>query len=142
MNTIRRIWSKFGGMGVLGLSLSLLGVTGCATDHYGYTYGSQADYASRLQAQVQQDQALAINVRDALAASPVYKYSGVGVTAERGRVELHGIVPTEAQRVAAAEIAARVPGVASVDNDLAIGPVPGYPETGAVVPTLPARPPY
>jgi hypothetical protein len=134
MKIITRIWSKIGGLGVLGLSLALLGVTGCATEHHGY--------ASRLQAQVEQNQALAINVRDALAASPVYKYSGVSVTADRGRVELRGTVPTEAQRVAAAEIAARVPGVTSVDNDLTIGPVPAYPETGAVVPTLPARPPY
>ena len=129
MNTTARNWNRVGGIAALGLALSLLGVTGCASARY------------RAEAQAEQDQALAQNVRDALAASPVYKYTGVHVAVDRGTVELKGIVPTEAQKYAAADIAERVPGVARVDNDLSIEPLLGNPETGTFVPP-PPRPPY
>ena len=129
MNTRIANGSRVGCIAAVGLALSFLGMTGCATAHY------------RSEAQAEQDQALALNVRDALAASPVYKYSGVHVAADRGQVKLDGVVPTTAQRDAATDIAQRVPGVASVDNDLVVGPYPGSPAVGATVPP-PARPPY
>ena len=128
MNPLTRSGSRVGFVVALGMALSLLGVTGCASTRY------------RSEAQAQQDQALALTVRDALAASPVYKYSGVHVTADRGKVELDGIVPTLAQKRAAEDIAEQVPGVVRVDNDLSVQPFPGSPEYGATVP--PARPPY
>ncbi len=128
MNTMARKWTRTGGVAGLGLALALLGLTGCASMRY------------RSEAQAEQDQALAQTVRDALASSPVYKYSGVHVTADRGRVELHGVVPTLAQKSAAEQIVQQVPGVLRVDNDLSVQPLAGSPEYGATVP--PPGPPY
>jgi hypothetical protein len=127
MNSIAGNWNRIGATAVLGLAL-LFGVGGCASSR------------NRSAAQSEQDQALAVTVRDALAASPVYKYSGVHVTADSGTVELHGVVLTLAQKQAAGDIARRVPGVAKVENDLSIAPLAGTPDFGATVP--PARPPY
>jgi osmotically-inducible protein OsmY len=122
MNTTARKWTCRGGVAGLGLALALLGVTGCASMRY------------RSEAQAQQDEALAQTARDALAASPVYKYSGVHVTADRGTVVLNGVVPTLAQKDAAKDIVEHVPGVLRVDNDLSVQPLPGSPEFGATVP--------
>ena len=128
-NTTGGHWSWVGAVAAVGLAvLSLLGVTGCASTR------------ARSEAQTEQDQALAQNVSSALAASPVYKYQGVHVTADQGTVELKGIVPTAAQKDAAGDIAKRVPGVARVDNDLSIQPLPGSPEVGATVPPAPPPP--
>ena len=129
MNATTRKWTRMGSVAGLGLALTLLGATGCASTRY------------RAEAQAEQDQALAQTVRDALAASPVYKYSGVHVTADRGTVELNGVVPTLAQKGAAQDIAERVPGVLGVDNNLSVQPLPGSPEFGATVPRPPG-PPY
>ena len=128
MNTTTKSGSRMAAVTALGLGLVLLGVTGCASMRY------------RSEAQAQQNEALAQTVRDALAASPVYKYSGVHITADRGKVRLDGVVPTFAQKRAAEDITEQVPGVARVDNDLSVQPLPGSPEVGATVP--PPRPPY
>ncbi len=130
MKTVAGNWCRIGGLAAVGLALSLLGVTGCASARY------------HSEAQAQQDQALAQNVRDALAASPEYTYSGVHVTADSGKVQLNGIVPTEAQKQAAGDIAERVPGVARVDNDLSVQPLAGSPDVGGGATVPPARPPY
>jgi hypothetical protein len=132
MNITIGNWIRMGSIAAVSLALSLAGLTGCATASY------------RSEAKTEQDQALAINVRDALMASTVYKYPGVRVTANRGRVELKGGVATSEQKHSAAEIAQQVPGVIWVDNDLKVEPMPPYPSVGATVPVIPptARPPY
>jgi osmotically-inducible protein OsmY len=128
MNATAGNWSRLGGVAGLALALALLGTTGCASMRY------------RSEAQAQQDQALAQTVRDALAASPVYKYSDVHVTVDRGTVDLNGVVPTLAQKRAAEVTVEQVPGVLRVDNDLSVQPLPGSPEFGVNVP--PPTPPY
>ena len=129
MNTTVGNWIRMGGMAAVSLALSLIGMTGCSSAPY------------RSEAQVEQDQALALNVRDALVASPVYKYPGVRVTADRGTIELTGIVASTEQKHAAREIAERVPGVLHVDNDLTVEPLPGSPNVGVTIPPT-SRPPY
>ena len=126
LNRILGNRGRVGGMAALGLGLVIVAVTGCATSQY------------RSEAQTEQDRALAQTVTDTLAASTVYKYSGVNVTADGGKVHLNGVVPTLAQKRAAADLAARVPGVVTVDNRLSVQPLPGTPEYGF---TLPRRPP-
>jgi cytidylate kinase len=60
------------------------------------------------------DLSLAAQVRAALAKDPVTKNINAEVTAQAGRLELKGVVFSPALMDAAAEVAKRVPGVASV----------------------------
>lgn len=66
------------------------------------------------------DEAITGDVIAALAASPRVRATEVRVHTERGWVRLNGVVGTLAERTAAEEIAARVPGVLSVENDLVV----------------------
>jgi len=66
------------------------------------------------------DESITGDVIAALAASPRVRATEVRVHTERGWVRLNGVVATLAERDAAEQIAARVPGVVSVENDLVI----------------------
>jgi predicted small secreted protein len=66
------------------------------------------------------DSRMAERVREALAAMADYKYDGVRVTACDGVVQLSGFVNTSAQRISAAESAAKVLGAKSVENQLTV----------------------
>ena len=52
--------------------------------------------------------------------APDYKYDGVKVTAGNGVVQLSGFVNTSAQRNRAGEVASKVVGVKSVENNLTV----------------------
>jgi hypothetical protein len=60
------------------------------------------------------DLSLAAQVRAALATDPTTQHLNIEVTAQAGRVALTGVVFSPAVLEAAAEVAKRVPGVASV----------------------------
>jgi osmotically-inducible protein OsmY len=61
-------------------------------------------------------------VRGALHASFGTAAWKIAVTAQEGFVFLYGDVPTDSVRVHAARIAAAVPGVREVENELAVAP--------------------
>lgn len=63
---------------------------------------------------------LAARVKQALEAEPKVPGGAIDVTASDGRVSLWGAVPTAGQRSRAAQIAAKVDGVKSVDNQLKV----------------------
>lgn len=93
----------------LGLAIAALGLAGCRTN--GYTYTTPQSHA---------DRQLALDVADNLRRAPDTTFPDVAVTAHHGQVLLRGFVPTEAQRVEAGQIAAQVPGVTGVENDLGL----------------------
>jgi osmotically-inducible protein OsmY len=68
------------------------------------------------------DTELAGRVRGALHASFGTAAWKIAVTAQDGFVFLYGDVPTDSVRVHAARIAAAVPGVREVENELAVAP--------------------
>jgi hyperosmotically inducible protein len=74
-------------------------------------YGQSSD-------QIVEDRRTAERVREALAAAPEYKFDGVKVVAGNGVVQLSGFVNTSAQRSRAGEVASKVAGVKSVENNL------------------------
>jgi len=67
------------------------------------------------------DTELAGRVRGALHASFGTAAAEIAVTAQDGFVFLYGDVPTDSVRVKAERIAAAVPGVRAVGNELAVG---------------------
>lgn len=64
--------------------------------------------------------ALSARVRAALRAQPETRGVDVTIESAAGQVALRGIVLEEAERAAAARVAAAVPGVAGVDNQLRV----------------------
>jgi osmotically-inducible protein OsmY len=93
----------------LGALPLMVNVTGCAGDRYHQTTDSRIE-----------DSRTAERVREALAASPEYKFDKVQVAAGNGVVHLSGIVNTSAQRTRAGEIASKVLGVKSVENRITV----------------------
>ena len=63
---------------------------------------------------------LAQQVKQALERDGKIQVAAIDVTAKDGRVSLWGTAPTAGERNRAAEIAAKVQGVASVDNQIKI----------------------
>ena len=70
--------------------------------------------------QALRDRSLAAHARAALLANPTTRPRAIGVTVAGGSVELTGRVETAAERQAAEEAVARIPGVASVRNGLVV----------------------
>ncbi len=95
----------------LSLAVLALGLTGCRTS--AYTHTSTQRHA---------DRQLALDVADNLRRAPDSTFPDVAVSANRGRVELRGYVSSDGLRAEAGQIAAQVPGVTKVDNDLAVRP--------------------
>ena len=87
----------------------VVGLTGCAGDRYSQSTGQSIE-----------DSRTAERVREALAAAPEYKFDGVKVMAGNGVVRLSGFVNTSAQRKTAGEVAGKVVGVKSVENNLTV----------------------
>jgi osmotically-inducible protein OsmY len=87
----------------------VIGLTGCAGDRYNQSTDPRIE-----------DSRTAERVREALAAGADYKYDGVQVTAFKGVVRLSGFVNTSAQRNGAGEVAGKVVGVKSVENNLTV----------------------
>ena len=66
------------------------------------------------------DQSLAAKVKDAIHAQPKLKMMAMDVRVSDGEVTLYGTADSEALRAQAQKIAAGVPGVKSVKNELKI----------------------
>jgi pyruvate/2-oxoglutarate dehydrogenase complex dihydrolipoamide acyltransferase (E2) component len=63
---------------------------------------------------------LAQRVKRALEGEAKIQAAAIDVTAKEGRVSLWGTAPTAAERNRAGEVAAKVQGVASVDNQIKV----------------------
>ncbi len=107
----------------------VVGLTGCAGARPNQSAEPRADdnhtdEHSYIQSADQhiEDSRTAERVRETLAASPDYKYDGVKVIAANGVVQLSGFVNTSAQRISAGEVARKVAGVRSVENNLMVKP--------------------
>ncbi len=105
----------------LGLAASVLGLAGCRTSEYAQT-----------SPQWHADRQLALDVADNLRQAPDSTFPDVAVSAHRRHVRLRGFVANEALRDEAARIAANVPGVTRVENDLTVKPY--APVGGATTP--------
>jgi osmotically-inducible protein OsmY len=95
----------------LALSLpALLTVTGCSSgSRYKRSTGEYID-----------DRTLSSSVKSALHDNAEYKFGDVDVTTYRGTVQLNGFVDTSDQKGAAGDIASKVQGVKSVQNNISI----------------------
>ena len=100
---------------------------GCASDrrnqsagHHNYENRVAEPGDNQITDQRVEDNRTAERVREALAAGPQYKFDGVQVAASNGVVQLSGFVNTTAQRTRAGEVAEKVVGVKSVENNLTI----------------------
>ena len=87
----------------------IIGLTGCV----GVRHNQSTD-------QRVEDSRTAERVREALAAGADYKYDGVKVIAGNGVVQLSGCVNTSVQRNSAGEVASKVVGVKSIENQLTV----------------------
>jgi hyperosmotically inducible protein len=85
----------------------MVSLTGCVGDRYNQSTDPRIE-----------DSRTAERVREALAATPQYKFDGVQVAASNSAVRLSGFVNTKAQRTRAGEVASKVVGVKSVENNL------------------------
>jgi hyperosmotically inducible protein len=90
-------------------TLSLVGLTGCAGDHYSQSTGEHID-----------DRATSSRVKSALGANPEYKFAEVNVATFKGRVQLSGFVNAKAQKSTAGDIAKDVEGVKEVANNITV----------------------
>ncbi len=98
-------------LGTSALVALALGVAGCRT-------------GGRPAGQAINDKMTGYNVDHALDRDPVLKFPDVKVNVYNGTAQLTGFVNTDEQRTRAAEIAAGVPGVRQVLNEIAIAPQP------------------
>ena len=105
----------------------IVGLMGCASDRFKQSTGhrnndnreAEPGY-NQITDQRVEDSRTAERVREALAAAPQYKFDGIGVAAGNGVVQLSGFVNTSAQKNRAGEIASKVAGVKSVENNVTV----------------------
>jgi len=83
-------------------------MVGCASD----------DPHKRTAGEYIDDQTLHVRVKKALSDNHEYKFGDVNVTSYRGVVQLSGFVNTPEQKRVAGEIAQRVQGARSVENNI------------------------
>ena len=98
-------------------------------------YGKDSD---RTTGRVIDDRNISSRVTSVLDESPVYKFSNVRVTTYKGVVQLSGFVIKDEQKIEAAELARRVPGVTEVINNISLAPM-ASPVEPAVRPARNAR---
>jgi osmotically-inducible protein OsmY len=96
---------------VLTLSTAVLfgGLTGCAGDRHRQSTGERVD-----------DSADSSRVRQALSADTEYKYGSVEVHTFKGVVQLSGFVNSRDQKNRAGDLARRVGGIRSVENNITV----------------------
>ena len=75
------------------------------------------------------DTMTAHNVKSALSHDQMYKFNDVDAKVYNGTAQLTGFVDSEQQRQRAAQIAATVPGVTQVLNEITTKPTPTGPAT-------------
>ena len=105
----------------------MVGLTGCASDRHTLMTSQQMEYnrmeehgVSQSTEQRIEESRTAERVREALAAGADYRYDGVKVIAFDGGIQLSGFVKTSAQKHSAGEVASKVAGVKSVENNLTV----------------------
>ena len=98
-------------MGLAGLLALGIAATGCHS-------------TGRSTGQAINDTMIQHNVNSALSGDAVLKYPDVKVNVNNGTAQLTGFVDTDQQRARAAEIAAGVPGVTQVINEITLKPTP------------------
>ena len=94
---------------------AIIGLTGCESYH------SRAS-GDRTEGRMVDDHHISAQVRADLRDEPVYKFGDVDVKTFNGVVQLSGFVNTDEQKRRAGEIAQSVPGVAQVQNAIALKP--------------------
>ncbi|MEJ7931152.1 BON domain-containing protein [Ramlibacter sp. AN1015] len=95
--------------------LGLAGLAGCAN-----TGGGSQPQADRTIGQAVDDVAIVTRMKAALAADPDLAATKINVDSQRGAVRLKGEVKNMALRRKAEDLARRMDGVRSVDNQLII----------------------
>lgn len=93
---------------VLGLG-TVAFTTGCTSTSTGKSTGEYID-----------DAGITTRVKAAFLRDPMVSFMDVGVDTFKGTVQLNGFVDTAEQRSRAEQIAASVPGVVSVQNQLTV----------------------
>ncbi len=88
--------------------------SGCAVAGHRESAGQYAD-----------DKSIKARLKTDLYRDPVVKGTEVQINVLRGNVQLSGFVDNEQQKMRAGQIAASVPGVQSVHNDLIVGAASG-----------------
>src|SRR6185436_2056092 len=83
-------------------------------------YGKDSD---RTTGRVIDDRNVTSRVTSVLDDSPVYKFPNVRVSTYNGVVQLSGFVIKDEQKIEAAELARRVPGVTEVINNISLAPM-------------------
>ena len=86
----------------------------------GLLSGCAGSADSRSTGQYVDDKSLDYRVKHALHENQEYKFDDVNVTSYKGTVQLSGFVDTEDQKSQAEEIAKKVPGAESVQNNISI----------------------
>lgn len=96
---------------IIGLSsLALVsGLSGCAGNRYTQSTGERID-----------DSGDSSRVKKALAADTQYKYEDVNVETFKGVVQLSGFVNSKDQKKRAGDLANKVQGVTSVENNITV----------------------
>ena len=111
----------------LGTLPLMVGLTGCAGDRNNQGAGNHIEdsrtaergYAQKTDQGIE-DSRTAERVREALAAGADYKYDAVSVSVRNGVVQLSGFVNATGRRNSAGELASKVVGVSSVENNLTV----------------------
>lgn len=85
------------------------GITGCAGDRYTQSTGESID-----------DRATTSRVRKALSEDAQYKYGDINVQTFKGVVQLSGFVNSRDQKNRAGDLARKVAGVKSVENNIIV----------------------
>jgi len=85
------------------------GVTGCAGNRYTQSTGEHID-----------DNRTSERVREKLSADTQYKYGGVNVETFKGVVQLSGFVNSRDQKNRAGDLAEKVIGVKTLENNITV----------------------
>ena len=93
----------------LGTCTALITTSGCAGDRYHQSTGEHID-----------DKATSMRVKSALGDDTQYKYPMVQVKTFKGTAQLSGFVNTGEQKSRAGDIAKRVEGVRTVENNITV----------------------
>jgi osmotically-inducible protein OsmY len=102
---------------VTGLGLLTLGLAGCTTNHQERAPGTAVH-----------DAALSKRVAGALRQDPEYRFDDVRVNIHQTTAQLGGFVDTPRHRERAEEVAAQVPGVENIINNITLKEEPNGPE--------------
>jgi osmotically-inducible protein OsmY len=104
-------------------ALALLATTGCNKDNQTPVVDSTTTVKApteRTVGEAVDDTTVTARVKKALGENAEYKFDDVKVTTMKGTAQLSGFVNTKAQKTAAGDIAAKVPNVKEVANNITV----------------------